>query len=523
MLASVEAAAIAAELIHLCQQQASPLREIFVESLRQTFHHAAARSAETLLATGGWTALHWQQLQMAQKLLAAGARSSRADSASVIELALHLGAPLGQYMADWENFLARTADLCYLENPLNLVVRYWDMFVLRANDELLKDKTGYVDVAAEFQRLVGIPLHSLLSISFGLYARAVRGSPGSTSFHNFITDLGAWFSSTTVAPETLRSYAEVMAQSADDYRTWAIEQLAAVGQVTDDFAWDYSELKIRPLVKASDGSVVVLNLQYLLERSTSGIYHFMLTDSSRQNRDKFLTFFGYVYEYYLRRLFERVVAFPGAVISLEPEKPYGAGKLTSDVSLVHGADLYLLEIVSARWTRNARIAGEIAPFLERLMEKANQLSRRLDDFVAGQFSVLGRTYLQFDRIFPVVVALEPLPNFSAGGSSSLSLGARLEQEAFTGGLFQQQRVQTIQTASAEELEILEAFSARSPTAFPQALSYRAGIDTERWGPLANTARRLNPGAPSGTDHQRRVLSDFSESLGMALFQFEGPW
>ena len=127
--------------------------------------------------------------------------------------------------------------------------------------------------------------------------------------------------------------------------------------------------------------------------------------------------------------------------------PRSKRKATCDVALDFGADLVVIEVCSGRLSLEARIAGgpdKVATDIAKMTaHKARQLSRRIDDYLNGEFDYPGVERSHVRRIWPVVVT-------GPGLSMSEVLWDELQQRLR--GALQQARVRPLTIFDLADLD-----------------------------------------------------------------------
>jgi hypothetical protein len=178
--------------------------------------------------------------------------------------------------------------------------------------------------------------------------------------------------------------------------------------------WTTSPFESKPFVRLRDGRLLLWSPRSMTSWLTDGFYYRSLTHAAAQNDvSAFTTFNGWLVERYAREIVER---------ALPAEKPAGSGRAlrsvtyrgpdgnvdSPDIALDYGQDLILVEVRSGRLKLDTRITGD--PHRVRrdlrllIVEKAQQLSRRIDDYRADRFELDGIDRRHVRRIWPVVLS-----------------------------------------------------------------------------------------------------------------------
>lgn len=194
----------------------------------------------------------------------------------------------------------------------------------------------------------------------------------------------------------------------------AIEQRYALTPAAAAAGWTTSPLETRPFARLRDGRLVLWSARALISWLTDGFYYRNLTHASANDDvSAFTAFNGWLVERYAREVVEQALPAakpPGsgrALRSVPYDGPYGAMD-SPDLALDYGQDLVLVEVRSGRLKLDTRLTGDPARVKRDLrvliVEKAQQLSRRIDDYRDGRFDIDGVDRQHVLRIWPIVLS-----------------------------------------------------------------------------------------------------------------------
>lgn len=178
--------------------------------------------------------------------------------------------------------------------------------------------------------------------------------------------------------------------------------------------WTTSPFETKPFVRLQDGRLLLWSPRALTSWLTDGFYYRSLTHAAElDDVSGFTSFNGWLVERYAREIAEAV---------LPPTKPNGSGRAlrsvryssprgevdSPDIALDYGQDLVFIEVRSGRLKLPTCLTGEPARVQQDLgiliVEKAQQLSRRIDDYRDGRFELDGVELEHVRRIWPVVLS-----------------------------------------------------------------------------------------------------------------------
>lgn len=174
------------------------------------------------------------------------------------------------------------------------------------------------------------------------------------------------------------------------------------------WALDFSYFRERPLLRLSDGRVVVLDLQFLIENASVGLFWNVFHRLSKKGQKLLLGYWGNVFEEYVRRQMEAHKPLSGSYAF--NQDPHG---LEVDALLLDGRDAFVFEIKAGMVRHDAKCSRDILAVRHAVDQKfvenakgrpkgVTQLAERCMSF--SQRSVAGDSY---DRIYPVLVVDDP--------------------------------------------------------------------------------------------------------------------
>jgi hypothetical protein len=235
-----------------------------------------------------------------------------------------------------------------------------------------------------------------------LYERAVLGP-------DFIPDIAARLGR---VPDDLTA---IIAATRD----WYAEMFGEGEQTKARAAWERTPFDMRPVLRLAEGAFVVVSPWAISSWIGDGFFHRALASARRRKQaERLLRFYGAIVERYALRTLQQVHPEPRPLGSgrVSGDRPYGPGngKRTPDISVDCGPDLILIEVTSGRFTLPTLIEGDAekaaADLARLLFNKLDQLGRRIDDLLAGDWAPPDVELERVERIWPVVVTADMLQN-----------------------------------------------------------------------------------------------------------------
>jgi hypothetical protein len=193
-----------------------------------------------------------------------------------------------------------------------------------------------------------------------------------------------------------------------------IEARNALSDAAAAAGWTTSPFETKPFVQLRDGRLLLWSPRVMTSWLTDGFYYRSLTQAAvHEDISAFTGFNGWLVEQYGREIVEQ---------ALPPTKPAGSGRAlrsvkydsplgeidSPDIALDYGQDLVLVEVRSGRLKLDTRLTGDPARVQRDLrvliVEKAQQLSRRIDDYHDEHLELDGVDRQHVTRIWPVVLS-----------------------------------------------------------------------------------------------------------------------
>src|ERR1041385_4292798 len=175
-------------------------------------------------------------------------------------------------------------------------------------------------------------------------------------------------------------------------------------------AWttDHRTFRGRPLLQLDDGRYLVLDLQFLFESASAGLSWTLMEHLSREDRARFLEYWGGIFEQYVQDLLAHYYAAQAPV-----SKTYAGGQI--DALLVVGDDLVVLEVKAGFLPEEAKGARDPAIIDAALRKKyvqdergrrvgIRQLATMSNALLAGTVAGVPAR----GRVYPVLVGEDPL-------------------------------------------------------------------------------------------------------------------
>ena len=349
---------------------------------------------------------------------------------------------------DMKESLIRVGAFSRGESYQHLLTRYHDLFRVLPNEAAMAKSPNFMDIEATFNYITGLRLDMFFALGFGFLAKFYPVQNFETS--SFIINSNTFFSKTVVPVDTANKTISRLSISRDEF------MLRHADKYEDKLGnyFDFTIFKQQPLVRLDDSHNIPVNVRFLVQRISSGIYWDILDGLDGQNKEKFMRFFGDLLQQYVSQLFKRV--YPESIIAKKRafyDETYGIGNKTSDVIILYGNEAVFLEVTVGRLRmERTMIPGNIHEFRDdvetKIVSACKQLDRVIKDFKCGKLSLENWNYGDVHRYYPVVITAEPLPLL-------LSTYEEVRKLIAKRNYLQESDLAPLEIWSTEELEMIE--------------------------------------------------------------------
>jgi hypothetical protein len=365
------------------------------------------------------------------------------------------------------NFLLNTTDQFRYMLPRAAL-----LYVTLPNDPELQRDPSFVDVPAVFRQATGFELRDFIALGLALFPWFIDQSElrGTFTQERRSINPSTYFRNARLDPQIATLLLETLSHTHESLVADLNARIAQRPTTLCD-GYDFLPFMRKPLYRLREDVIVPIHLGYLAAKFSGGIYWTVFDYLAGKDRLRFSTFFGRVFELYVRRSVQRAIPDHAALARrVFPEFIYRTRtgeRKTSDVIIVYDRAAIFIEATASRIKmEDTAITGNLAAFdsdVEKIVfGKARQLTERIRDFRDGLYTIGGLTPTELPRIYPVIATLQQLPESSI---TWRYFKERLQNE----GSLQAEGVEPLQILDIEEIEILEGL-------LSQGLSLRDILD-----------------------------------------------
>jgi hypothetical protein len=313
----------------------------------------------------------------------------------------------------WLAYLIQNGTYNSRDAPMETMTRPQTLFTETAAD--LRDHTDFCPLDEWFVEDYKLSISEQYALGFAVLAMA-KVMEESLHLHE----------RSVLGPDFFPDIATRLGRDADDVtgiitatRSWYAEMFGAGEQTNARAAWERTPFDKRPVLRLAGGAFVVVSPWAISSWIGDGFFHRALASARRRGQaESLLRFYGALVERYALQTLQHVHPEPRPLGSgrVSGDLPYGPGngKRSPDICVDCGPDLILIEVASGRFTLPTLIEGDpekaVADLTRLLFKKLDQLGRRIDDLLAGEWAPPDVELERVEHFWPVVVTADMLQN-----------------------------------------------------------------------------------------------------------------
>jgi hypothetical protein len=303
-------------------------------------------------------------------------------------------------------------------------------------------------MAARFQEATGVALADLVLVLFAMWGAATDGRP------RFAL---SYFDSLGWSPERVERTVALFTIDIPHLRAEVRAEAVAF-----DLQWAIATFERYPVVRMSDGSLLVIDAQLLGRRLLGILPLFDLTHALDQRGDRKLKSqvegsYAHLSEAYAIEVLMAATADASSNRFFGEEAlrtAYGRNRQVADAAVDYGDAWVVVEITTSRPQRGT-VSGQsdatVDADLDKLVAKAGQIESTIAAIRANQTALTGKPAHPNPRFYPVLVVADGFPV----NPISLTL---LREKLQAAGVLQQHDIAPLEVLDLEELEIVEIFA-----------------------------------------------------------------
>jgi len=361
------------------------------------------------------------------KCLLAAHRPERYSATAVGAIALHANDYLDIDLptADASLFMVQILPVWEIYNPRDvgpLLRRYHYIFdeILSTDDRIIKLFAQELETTPGDLRVDGLKIDDYLALMFGMYTGV---SNSAKSLKTSILD----FSDPTSALDLLADEAHdfLRARSIDEDAMRAAinplhdDQMFAAAVQTAGWATDFSMFRTHPLLALSDGRLLVMDLQFLIENAASGLFwNTFYRIPTKRGRELLLGYWGEAFETYLRRLVVEHFTDAWTVLTNVTGPDFEI-----DILIIRDDVAVVIESKAGMLNNAVKVSRDFAKVTKAIVTKlvsnekgkpkgVSQLARSCRAIARGEVSGISA----IRRVYPLLVVDDPA--FSAPGTNT---------------------------------------------------------------------------------------------------------
>jgi hypothetical protein len=358
---------------------------------------------------------------------------------------------------------------------------------------------GWAEVERAFHAMTGMSIADYFTVGSTVMARLVNFANSGDGAPMIAPD--TYFASSHLDPSVPQAFFAFTARDVDGLRVELMAEEEKYGPTT------YGSLTFErfPLVEAQPGIFIPTSAASLHRRITQGVFHVLAEAAESEGRDRrhYVSAFGEVFQPLVENAVRRGEAARAEnAAPITADVRYGGRsnrRRSSDVIVAYERNPVFIEVVSGPLSAATTTRGDIETFradLQRLVvEKAKQLNRCIDDFLAGAFTVEGADPVTTYRIWPVIVTSHPFPHAD-------TIMDEVRDALRARSYLRQDSVGELAIVSAEDLFFCEGHMEQRRPLLSLLRSWKSGAGANR--PFKNELIVLGGGrAPASSYFERR--------------------
>ncbi len=380
------------------------------------------------------------------------------------------------------------------------IVRHHEMFCEIA--PRMETHPQFVDLHRMHRRITGLSPPTFIAMGVALLCAFHRVTRDNAHEAPVSIPIRSFFRRTCLARAGRKFFKEISTTRRRFRRAYVCD--LEVSRVT---AYNFLEVQRHPLLRIRRDRAFCLSLRFIIERLGIGMHYRFLTGLPESDRSKYLTFCGYLFEEYVRRICMRM--YPGG--RFVSQVRYGANLEAADGWIIYPRTAIVLEAKASRFTLETFLSGSFGSFEDKFRESflkgARQLDRTIRDFKAGLFAVDGLTATDLPVLYPILVTLQYVPQ-------DVFLSEYIREAIRDENLFADTSIRPLQIIHIEDLEHLEGI-VNAGTRLLDLLQRREGNRVWRDWPFSNF---LVEQFPEGFPQNHHVVAKYQELLTRSAFQ-----
>jgi hypothetical protein len=364
----------------------------------------------------------------------------------------------------WE---IRQCQLNHHAEQLPAVAIHYELYS-RLWPELLPEGMGSAEQS--FRTITGLSISEYFMVGSAVMARLT--SYGYSGDGAPLINPDAYFSSAKLDPGVPRAFFAFTSRSVDELKSALRDERQRYGATT------YGSLAFErfPLVEAQPGLFLPTSIASLQRRITEGVFHVLAEAAETEGRDRrhYTSAFGNVFQVLVERTIRRGESALPSPSPITADVHYGSRRhrrASSDVIVAYERNPVFIEVVSGPLQVATTTRGDLHAFsadLQRLViGKAKQLSRSIDDFLAGDLEIDGAQPTTTSRIWPVIVTSHSFPHAE-------TVMDAVRDGLVQAGYLQQDKVGGLAIVSAEDLFFCEGHMQHGRTFLALLRSWKTG-------------------------------------------------
>ena len=290
------------------------------------------------------------------------------------------------------------------------------LFFKKILPKLYKDKT-YIDINNKFQKYSGFSLDDFMFLIFAVLALyRIRREEIIRNPHAIFIDVSNFTKHSKISSEKILKLLDLISLPIEQYKN------EILNSKDSDLNYGFLPFKKYPLARIFEGKYICLDFNFIIDKISNGIFWLINDNLPKNDREKFHTFWGKIFESYIRYFFEEIGLVKKGIFVPKPLFDSSEDEVADGI-LNCGEDLVLLEYKFAVLTQEAKYSSSKSRLIEEIKLKFEKNQRgewkgygQLANNINKLFSKdsnLTCKYInkeKIKRVYPVLITYEHILN-----------------------------------------------------------------------------------------------------------------
>ncbi len=299
----------------------------------------------------------------------------------------------------------------------------------------------------DFKKITDITIDELVAFGFAFYAHWSQITINNLgNFKPLFFDKSTYFRNTILSQEKIRKALDIFCDDIQSIR----DKLSLRMDDSPNWQLEFVDQRNKPLYDIPGIGIGIHGIAFLIEKITDNIYWTLLDNLPETKKEAFLECFGDIFEHYVWNILKRIFGRNAKKIKYPKA---GNNKEAGDCIVTIKRHIFIFEIKSGRLIKDVHLLGNLESLINEyrrklILRQLVQISKVVEDYKNGLFSVGNISYKEVKKIFPVCITLQQTPQLPP-------IREKLNDIMDEENILKDDKIQPFQILDAEEIEIME--------------------------------------------------------------------